>query len=105
MSTKAKNGKHAVTHYTVLRRFKDYTYIECELETGRTHQIRFHMAAIGHPLLGDSLYNPAYRKEESQPARAALHAFRLRFLHPFTGEKMDFTADLPEDMEKRRQAL
>lgn len=56
MSTKAKNGKHAVTHYTVLRRFKDYTYIECELETGRTHQIRVHMASIGHPILGDSMY-------------------------------------------------
>lgn len=59
MSTKAKNGKHAVTHYTVLRRFKDYTYIECELETGRTHQIRVHMASIGHPILGDSMYGPS----------------------------------------------
>lgn len=59
MSTKCKQGKHAVTHYTVIERFGDYTFIQCELETGRTHQIRVHMASIGHPLLGDAVYGPA----------------------------------------------
>ena len=59
MSTKAPNGRHAVTHYKVLERFGDYTYIECELETGRTHQIRVHMSSIGHPILGDTVYGPA----------------------------------------------
>ena len=58
MSTKAPNGRRAVTHYRVLERFGDYTYIECELETGRTHQIRVHMSSIGHPILGDSIYGP-----------------------------------------------
>lgn len=102
---KSEKARPAVTHYTVLETIAGGCLCRVTIGTGRTHQIRFHMAAIGHPLLGDSLYNPACRKEESQPARAALHAFRLRFLHPFTGEQMDFTADLPEDMEKRRQAL
>lgn len=59
MSTKALNGRHAVTHYRVLERLGNYTYIECELETGRTHQIRVHMASIGHPILGDDVYGPA----------------------------------------------
>ena len=94
MSTKAPNGRHAVTHYKVLERFGDYTYIECELETGRTHQIRVDMADIGHPVLGDAVYGPAKCpfKLEGQ----TLHAKILGFTHPTTGEYMEFDAPLPE---------
>lgn len=94
MSTKAPNGRHAVTHYRVLERFGNYTYIECELETGRTHQIRVHMASIGHPIVGDAVYGPAKCpfKLEGQ----TLHAKILGFVHPVTGEYMEFDAPLPE---------
>ena len=94
MSTHCKNGREAITHYKVLERFGDYTYIQCELETGRTHQIRVHMNYIGHPLPGDFLYNPDY----SHISRQALHSHHLRFRHPITGEEMHFTAPVPEDM-------
>lgn len=83
MSINEKNGKPAVTHYHVLNRFRDYTHIECRLETGRTHQIRVHMASIGHPLLGDAVYGPArcpYRLEGQ-----TLHAGVLGFVHPRSG--------------------
>lgn len=94
MSTRSANGRPAVTHYKVLERFGNYTYIECELETGRTHQIRVHMAYIGHPLLGDSVYGPAKCpfKLEGQ----TLHAKILGIRHPSTGEYMEFDAPLPE---------
>lgn len=94
MSTKAPNGRRAVTHYWVLERFGDYTYIECELETGRTHQIRVHMASIGHPILGDSVYGPAKCpfKLEGQ----TLHAKILGITHPSTGKYMEFDAPLPD---------
>ncbi len=94
MSTKAPCGRPAVTHYKVLERFGDYTYIECELETGRTHQIRVHMASIGHPILGDAVYGPMKCpfKLEGQ----TLHAKILGFEHPVTGEYMEFDAPLPE---------
>ena len=94
MSTKAPNGRRAVTHYRVLERFGDYTYIECGLETGRTHQIRVHMASIGHPILGDTVYDPAKCpfKLEGQ----TLHAKILGITHPATGEYMEFDAPLPD---------
>lgn len=94
MSTKASNGRRAVTHYRVLERFGDYTYIECELETGRTHQIRVHMSSIGHPILGDPVYGPARCpfKLEGQ----TLHAKILGIIHPSTGEYMEFDAPLPD---------
>lgn len=94
MSTKAPNGRRAVTHYRVLERFGDYTYIECELETGRTHQIRVHMASIGHPILGDTVYGPAKCpfKLEGQ----TLHAKILGITHPSTGKYMEFDAPLPD---------
>lgn len=98
---KSKKAMAAVTQYTVLCPTDGGSLCRVTIATGRTHQIRFHMAAIGHPLLGDSLYNPGSGKEQEQPERAALHAWRLHFFHPFTGKKMEFTADLPEDMEKR----
>ena len=97
MSTKAPNGRAAVTHYRVLERFGNYTYIECELETGRTHQIRVHMASIGHPILGDAVYGPAKCpfKLEGQ----TLHAKILGIVHPTTRKYMEFDAPLPEYFE------
>ena len=93
MSTKAPNGRHAVTHYKVLERFGDYTYIECELETGRTHQIRVHMSSIGHPILGAPVYGPAKCPYKLQGQ--TLHAKILGITHPATGEYMEFDAPLP----------
>lgn len=98
MAVNEKNGKPAITHYQVLERFRNFTYIECQLETGRTHQIRVHMASIGHPLLGDELYGPA--KCPYSLEGQTLHAMALGFIHPRTGEYMEFTAPLPEYFEK-----
>ncbi len=98
MAVNEKNGKPAITHYQVLERFRNFTYIECQLETGRTHQIRVHMASIGHPLLGDELYGPA--KCPYSLEGQTLHAMVLGFIHPRTGEYMEFTAPLPEYFEK-----
>ncbi len=93
MSTRSANGRPAVTHYRVLERFGDYTYIECELETGRTHQIRVHMASIGHPILGDEIYGPSKCPYKLQGQ--TLHAKILGIRHPSTGEYMVFDAPLP----------
>ena len=97
MSINEKNGKPAVTHYTVLERFGNYTLIECKLETGRTHQIRVHMTSIGHPLVGDEVYGPAKCPFKLQGQ--CLHAMILGFVHPRTGEYMEFSADLPAYFE------
>ncbi len=94
MSTKSPNGRAAVTHYRVLERLGNYTYIECELETGRTHQIRVHMASIGHPIVGDAVYGPAKCPFKLQGQ--TLHAKTLGIIHPGTGEYMEFDAPLPE---------
>lgn len=94
MSTKSKNGREAITHYRVIERFGSYTYIECELETGRTHQIRVHMSSIGHPILGDKVYGPAKCPFPLQGQ--TLHAKILGIRHPSTGEYMEFDAPLPE---------
>ena len=94
MSTKSPSGRHAVTHYRVLERFGDFTYIECELETGRTHQIRVHMSSIGHPILGDAVYGPARCPFRLQGQ--TLHAKILGIRHPSTGEYMEFDAPRPE---------
>lgn len=105
-------GKHAVTHYRVLRRYGYVTLVECILETGRTHQIRAHMRHIGHPLFNDERYGGDQTLRGTQSAsynafirncfalcpRQALHARTLGFRHPTTGEEMDFTTDLPDDM-------
>lgn len=98
MSINEKNGKDAVTHYRVLRRFRRFTYVECQLETGRTHQIRVHMASIGHPLLGDKVYGPA-KCPFSGLQGQTLHAGVLGIIHPTTGEYMEFQAPLPEYFE------
>ena len=93
------DGKHAVTHYKVLKRLKKgFTYIECQLETGRTHQIRVHMASIKHPLLGDDVYGP--KKSKYTLEGQCLHAKVLGFVHPRTGEYMEFEVPLPEYFEK-----
>jgi len=95
MAVNEKNGKRAITHYRVLERFGSYTYLECELETGRTHQIRVHLASIGHPLLGDKLYAPG-RKLPFPLQGQTLHAKILGFRHPSTGAYMEVDAPLPE---------
>ncbi len=98
MSINEKNGKEAVTHYRVLQRFRRFTFVECQLETGRTHQIRVHMASIGHPLLGDQVYGPA-KMPFSGLQGQTLHAGVLGIIHPSTGEYMEFTAPLPAYFE------
>lgn len=94
MSVHSSNGKEAVTHYKVLEHLGEYTYIECQLETGRTHQIRVHMASIGHPVLGDPVYGPA--KCPFHLEGQTLHAKILGIIHPVTGEYMEFDAPLPD---------
>lgn len=95
MAINTRNGRRAVTHYRVLERFGGrYTYIECQLETGRTHQIRVHMAYIGHPILGDEVYGP--KKCPYKLQGQTLHAGVLGFIHPSTGEYVEFKAELPE---------
>ncbi len=95
MAINTRNGRRAVTHYRVLERFEGrYTYIECQLETGRTHQIRVHMASIGHPILGDEVYGP--KKCPFRLQGQTLHAGVLGFVHPSTGKYVEFKAELPE---------
>lgn len=89
-----EHGKPAVTHFRVLERFGDYTLVECRLETGRTHQIRVHMAHIGHPLLGDLVYG--HKRPEKGLSGQCLHARALRFIHPRTGKLVTFTCPLPD---------
>lgn len=91
-------GRHAVTHYRVIRQKNGFASIECTLETGRTHQIRVHMASIQHPLLGDPVYGPG--KSKWKVAGQILHAKELGFIHPRTGEEMRFCSPLPEYFEK-----
>lgn len=97
MSINYKNGKEAVTHYKVLKRYQNYTYIQCQLETGRTHQIRVHMASIRHPLLGDVVYGPA--KQPFSLQGQCLHAKTIGIQHPRTGEYMEVDAPLPDYFE------
>ena len=94
MACNVANSKNAITHYKVLKRFKDYTYIECKLETGRTHQIRVHMASIGHPVLGDDVYST--RKSPVKLDGQTLHAMTLGFVQPSTKEYIEVVAPLPE---------
>ena len=104
MAVNRNNGKRAVTHYRVLARFRGYTYIECRLETGRTHQIRVHMASIGHPLLGDTVYGPAKQAYPSLEGQT-LHAMVIGFVHPTTGAYMEFEAPLPAYFAELLQKL
>ena len=93
MTVTDRNGRPAVTHYRVLARYNGYTHVECRLETGRTHQIRVHMAYIGHPLLGDMVYGR--KKPEKGLEGQCLHAAHLKLIHPSTGQLMTFDAPLP----------
>ncbi|MBQ6886939.1 MAG: RluA family pseudouridine synthase [Lachnospiraceae bacterium] len=97
MAINEKNGKEAITHVKVLQRFEKYTYVECELETGRTHQIRVHMASLGHPLLGDEVYGTL--KSSFKLEGQTLHAMTLGVMHPRTGEYLEVNAPLPEYFE------
>lgn len=94
MAVTYKNSKPAVTRYEVVARYDGCTHVRCELETGRTHQIRVHMAHIGHPLLGDSVYGG--RRGKALLDGQCLHAKRLRFIHPRTGEAVELSCELPE---------
>jgi 23S rRNA pseudouridine1911/1915/1917 synthase len=103
MAINERNGKPAVTHYKVLQTFANATYMEFELETGRTHQIRVHMASIGHPLLGDTIYgsekNPYHLQGQT------LHAMTIGLIHPTTGKYLEVSAPLPEYFEKLLEKL
>lgn len=96
------NGKHAVTHFNVLERFEEYTLVECQLETGRTHQIRVHMNYIGFPLVGDPKYGP---KKTMDVGGQVLHAGVIGFVHPITNQYIQFEAPLPKDFEEILQQL
>jgi len=103
MAVDREHGKRAVTHYRVLERFGNYTYIECQLETGRTHQIRVHLAHIHHPVLGDDVYGSSRCPWKLQGQ--TLHAMVLGFIHPSTGQYVEFTAPLPEYFQKLLETL
>ncbi|MDD6811775.1 MAG: RluA family pseudouridine synthase [Lachnospiraceae bacterium] len=94
MAVCEQNGKDAITHYRVLKSFKKYTYVECQLETGRTHQIRVHMSSIGHPLLGDEIYGG--KADGFHLNGQTLHAMTIGFIHPSGGNYLEVSAPLPE---------
>lgn len=98
MCVTQKNSKNAVTHYFVLNRYKGYTHIRCVLETGRTHQIRVHMAYLGHPVAGDPVYG--VKNEKVGLTGQCLHARKIGFVHPTTGNYMEFSSDLPPYFRK-----
>jgi len=99
MAVVSEGGREAITHYHVLERFGNFTYVECFLETGRTHQIRVHMAHIGHPLLGDDVYASGH-KHSFKTNGQTLHAMILGFIHPVTNEYVETTAPLPDYFSK-----
>jgi 23S rRNA pseudouridine1911/1915/1917 synthase len=102
MTVTDENSKDAVTHFNVLERFKDFTFVECQLETGRTHQIRVHMKYIGYPLAGDPKYGP---KKTLELGGQALHAGLLGFVHPRTNEYLEFESPLPAYFEELLEKL
>ena len=89
------NGQKSITHYHVIKEFTDYSLVQCQLETGRTHQIRVHMQVIGNPIVGDTLYGT----KSPFIDRQALHSYQIQCIHPVTKEKLNFIASLPKDME------
>ena len=90
------NGQESITEYCVIKNFDDYSIVKCTLKTGRTHQIRVHMSAIGHPLLGDTLYGVSSQFINRQ----ALHSYKISFVHPISSKEMEFICELPEDMKQ-----
>ena len=99
MAVEPRNGRRAVTHWEVIARYNGVTHVRCRLETGRTHQIRVHMAYIGHPILGDTVYGN--KKPVPGLQGQCLHAVGLKFIHPRTGELVELTCGLPEEFEKQ----
>ncbi len=104
MAVNVPNGRDAVTHYHILEQFDKFTYLECQLETGRTHQIRVHMKSIGHPVLGDDVYGPA-KCPFPGLAGQTLHAMTIGFIHPSTGAYLEVSAPLPEYFEELLKKL
>lgn len=103
MAVVARGGRHAVTHYRVLERFPGYSFVELRLETGRTHQIRVHLAHLGHPVAGDPVYGP--KRGALRLNGQALHAAVLGFVHPVTGEYLEFRTDPPGDFQEALRRL
>ena len=103
MAVTMKNSREAVTHWEVIARYPGFTHVRCRLETGRTHQIRVHMAHIGHPILGDTVYGN--KKAVPGLTGQCLHAVGLRFIHPRTGETVELSCPLPEEFEKQLRKL
>ena len=100
-----KSGRAAVTHYEVLEEYDGASLVRCKLETGRTHQIRVHLAHIGHPLVGDPVYGKGRRPPPIPLTRQALHAAEIHFIHPVTGKAMTFSSELPPDLSALKSAL
>lgn len=98
----SENGQEAITHYEVLKTSNDLSLIHCILQTGRTHQIRAHMSAIGHPLVGDTLYGPNF---SDSITRQALHSYKISFIHPISHQIVSFTSELPDDIKSSIEAI
>jgi 23S rRNA pseudouridine1911/1915/1917 synthase len=96
----AGQGRRAVTRFRVLERFAGYTLVECRLETGRTHQIRVHLASLGHPVAGDDIYGRGRPRPPVDVEGVALHATRLAFVHPVTQRQVEFSSPLPPRLER-----
>jgi 23S rRNA-/tRNA-specific pseudouridylate synthase len=104
MSAQAGRGREAVSEYRIVKEFRGFSLLEVRIRTGRTHQIRVHLSAIGHPVVGDDVYGErharAFAKKYGDPGRYFLHAGSLRFRHPSTGEPLEFHSPLPEELKK-----
>ena len=98
----SENGQEAITHYEVLKTSNDLSLVHCILQTGRTHQIRAHMSAIGHPLVGDTLYGPNF---SDSITRQALHSYKISFIHPISHQIVSFTSELPDDIKSSIEAI
>ncbi len=98
----SENGQEAITHYEVLKTSNDLSLVHCILQTGRTHQIRVHMSAIGHPLVGDTLYGPNF---SDSITRQALHSYKISFIHPISHQIVSFTSELPDDIKSSIEAI
>lgn len=105
MAINYKNGKPAITHYKVLERFNEYTFVKFKLETGRTHQIRVHMASIGHPLVGDDIYSNNKKCKFKHLEGQCLHARTIGFIHPTLNQYVEFQAPIPEYLDKLLNTL
>jgi 23S rRNA pseudouridine1911/1915/1917 synthase len=103
-----QEGENAITRIRLVERFREFSMVECQLETGRTHQIRIHLSELGHPVCGDPLYKTVTAAAPPIPTsapRLALHAFQLVFDHPISGKRMEFTAPFPADLDRFLQNL